>query len=102
MFVCEKQKEKVTLDISAQTVEEYIKGEFTCGIGESRVKHCLVGENRFRINFYTIKNPGAFVADYGITRSHYVICTKTDDGWSHRIWADDDKRSFESDISKYL
>lgn len=78
------------MDVFSTSVEDYIKAQFPIKVGEHIVKHCPVGENRFRVNFYTIKNPGSFVADYGITRSHYVICTKTDDGWEHRIWKDDD------------
>jgi len=90
MTVTTEEKTATNLLDTTQTVEEYVKEQFPKGIGESVVKYCSVGENRFRINFYTTMNPGSFCSDNRITRSHYVICTKVADGWEHRIWRDRD------------
>ena len=102
MNATKEQEVRPVLSVS-QSVEDYVKEQFPLGSTEHNVRYCSVGENRFRINFYTKTDPNKIFSDCKITRSHYVVCTETDDGWSHTIWEDKDKPSLESDdISKYL
>jgi len=101
--VIDKTVDKLFGILDTQTVEEYVAKQFPLGEGEHQVKYCSVGENRFRINFYTKQISDTGFGTHKITRSHYVVCKETEDGWSHFIWEDEDKPSLENgDLSKYL
>jgi broad specificity polyphosphatase/5'/3'-nucleotidase SurE len=81
----EKKETKKKVNIPLTSSEDYVKMNFTLQQGEHHVKHCSVGENRFRVNFYTKKDPKAQFSDYYISRSYYIVCTATEDGWEHDI-----------------
>ena len=94
MVVSEEVKQDVTNFSDKNTekpltsAEEYVKIEFPIEKEESSVRYCTVGPNRFRINFYKKKDPKAIFSDSFINRTYYVICSKTDDGWEHRVLKD--------------
>ena len=69
------------------TVEAYLKENFPLGVGEYQVDYKPVGENRFRINFwsYTPESKGMFMRGSRITRSHYVVLKKDGLSWNHAI-----------------
>ena len=71
-----------------QSVEEYIRQQFPLEEGESQSKYCLVGYDTFRINFYSVRDTYHSVEEFQITRSHYVVCEKTQNGWTHKIYED--------------
>ena len=72
----------------ATTIEAYLEEKFPLGVGEYQVDYKPVGENRFRINFwsYVEDDEARFMRASRITRSHYVILKKDGLSWSHRIW----------------
>lgn len=65
--------------------EDYVREHFPIKNGEASAKYCTVGNNNFRVNFYMKKNPEETFSDYYIARSYFVILTKTEDGWKHKV-----------------
>ena len=74
--------------LTSQTPEEYVRKHFPINKGEHDVKYCSVGNNNFRINFYTIKDPDAVFSDCYINRSIFVVLIKDKKGWKHKIISD--------------
>lgn len=75
-------KKKPEVSVGA---EDYVREHFPINRGEASAKYSPVGSNNFRINFYTKKNLKEVFSDYYISRSYFVILTKTEDGWKHKV-----------------
>jgi hypothetical protein len=75
-----KKKPEVSVD-----AESYVKEHFPIKKGESSVKYCHVGNDNFRVNFYTKKNPKEAFSDCYISRSYFVVLTKTGNNWEHEV-----------------
>ena len=72
--------------ISSETDEQYLKKTFLRSEDEFQVDFKLVGENRFRINFWVQRNKNNdTIPDNFISRSFYVVLKKCGTEWSHTI-----------------
>jgi len=81
-----KKEEKEPLLIQEETQEKYLRRHFLRNKEEYRVDFNLVGENRFRINFWKyIDNKNSYYKNSFISRSYYVVLSKKDLSWSHEI-----------------
>jgi len=86
--VAEEKKGSSTGPTKVVSQDTYLKEHFPVGTGEYRVDYKPVGENRFRINFWSYRDkPGSstFSRDSYISRSHYVILERKDVSWSHKV-----------------
>lgn len=83
-----KQPDTDAVETTTKTQKEYLEENFPLAVGEYQVDYKPVGENRFRINFwsYVEDDESRFMRVSRITRSHYVILKKDGLSWSHRIW----------------
>jgi hypothetical protein len=68
-----------------ETPLEYVTRVFPMEKGEDFVKYCDVGNNNFRINFYTKKDKHKLMSDYSIDRSFFVYMKKDGNSWKHAI-----------------
>lgn len=66
-----------------ETQQQFLSREFPLLPGESHVKYCLVGVNRFRVNFYTEQETDgpSFVKGFIIKRHYYVILEQNGTSW---------------------
>ncbi len=87
MNVTEVTAPKTEVVKNETTINEYLEENFPRAVGEYRVDYKPVGENKFRINFwsYTSESEGHFMRGSRITRSHYVVLKKDGLSWSHKI-----------------
>lgn len=83
-----KEKEVSSVPTNVVFQLDYLEKNFPKATGEYQVDYKPVGENRFRINFWSYSNksedPSLFRSSY-ISRSHYVILKRKDVSWSHTI-----------------
>lgn len=83
-----KEKEVSSVPTNVVFQLDYLEESFPVSTGEYQVDYKSVGENRFRINFWSYKNNSGvspFFRSSYISRSHYVILERKDVSWTHTI-----------------
>jgi len=86
--VAEVKKESSTGPTKVVSHDQYLRENFPVSTGEYKVDYKPVGDNNFRINFWSYrdtKGASSFSRDSYISRSHYVVLTKKDISWSHKV-----------------
>ena len=88
MSTTEVKRSETAKEVSTmEPQQKYLEEKFPLAVGEYQVDYKPVGENKFRINFwsYTPESKGMFMRGSRITRSHYVVLKKDGLSWNHAI-----------------
>jgi hypothetical protein len=75
-------------EIKTSDTETFVRKNFPCIGNESQVRYCPIGDNCFRINFYTKKDPNNFCSDFSINRSLFVVLKRVLHGFEYSILKD--------------
>ncbi len=71
-------------DVALKSIKVYLMENFPLQEGESKVDFKPVGENNFRVNFWSKIKDGPW-SEYDIARSYYVVCEVVNGNWTHKI-----------------